>query len=412
MPQPAFRGVRILDMTHFLAGPEVTRHLANLGAQVIKVESLQHFDAARNLGTPKGEGPLYELSSTYIHYNRHKQGITLNLYDPRGVKTFKELARISDAVTENFPCGTLERLGVAPEALWEVNPTLVVFRMGAFGATGSWRTYPSFATSLGQIGGFWELTGYPDDLPSNFNFAGVDPINGVLAAFALAAGLRHRQRTGKGFVVDFSQLEAFTTLFGDALADYTMNGRVQTRQANRHPGGALQGVYPCQGEDRWVAITVCTDKEWAAFCRVLGEPTWCRDARFQTQEGRLGHHDELDAHIASWTAERDAWEVAQLLQEAGIAAGHTIKPADILEDPHLSQRGCFEEIERPYSGRRPFFRPAIRLSGLPRTPTEPPPTLGQHNHQVLATLLGLAEEELRSLEEAAVIGTNPINLRV
>ncbi|MBI4233949.1 MAG: CoA transferase, partial [Chloroflexi bacterium] len=181
------------------------------------------------------------------------------------------------------------------------------------------------------------------------------------------------------------------------------------RMGNRHPLSALQGAYPCRGENKWVAITVCDDQEWAAFCRALDEPQWCQDPRFRTREGRVQHHDEIDAHIAAWTAEREAWEVARLLQEAGIAAGPTLKPKDVLEDPHIRERGFIEEIERPYSGRRPFLKPAVRLSGVAATPTAPSPTLGQHNREVLADLLGLSEEEMRSLEDEAVIGTEPTN---
>ena len=268
MPLPILQGVRILDLTHFLAGPAMTRLLAELGAEVVKVESAQHYDGSRSM-FPASESDAYERSPSYNFFNSNKLGVTLNLQDPRGVAMARELVMVSDAVVDNFPTGTMARLGPDDKALWSRNPSLGIMSMAGYGQRGSWRSYPTYATSLAMMAGLFELTGHPDGQPTTPSVAGVDPMNGVIGANALLMALMYRRRTGRGLRVDYAQLEATTTLVGEVVADYSVNGRVATRQGNRHPIAASHGIYPCREEDTWVSIAVFGDEQFQCLCQLM-----------------------------------------------------------------------------------------------------------------------------------------------
>lgn len=410
MPRDALKGVRVLDVTHWLAGPAVTSIVAQMGAEVVKVESIQHFDGGRAMvGT--GER-LYEKAPTYNHFNRNKHGITLNLQDPRGVAVFKELIRISDALVDNFPARVMERFGLGWETIRELNPTLVWLSMSAFGQTGPWREYVSYATPMGQMSGLFDLTGYPDEMPATFSPAGLDPITGILAAGCLMMCLVRRQRTGRGMRMDYAQLEAATSLAGDAVAEYTMNGRVPTRMGDQHRFAIPHGAFPCQGDDAWVAICVCTDAEFQGLCKAMEQPGLADDSRFATYLARRRHRAELDELVRSWTAQHEKYEAARLLQAQGVAAGPVISNKELLDDSHLLEREAFEEVERAYVGRPRYQVTPIRLSKLPRTVSRPASTLGGDNALVLGELLALPKSTLAELEAAQVIGTEPLTTSV
>jgi crotonobetainyl-CoA:carnitine CoA-transferase CaiB-like acyl-CoA transferase len=404
-------GIRTLDCTHWVAGPSTTQYLAALGAEVIKVESVQHFDGART-SVYQLEGMAYEQSASYIFRNRNKKGITLNLADPKGQEVFRELARGSDVVTENYTPNVMPRFGLSYQDLKPLNPSLLMLSMSGYGASGPWSRYPAFASTFSQMSGIHHLSGYPDYLPTPLGGGGVDPINGVMGTVAVLVGLLHRQRTGQGQHLDFSQLESITTMLGDSFLDVGLNGRVPTRQGNRHPRAAPHGCYPCQGEDSWVAIAVFTDGQWQQLCRVMGTPELARRKRFASLEARLAHREELDELVGQWTAEREGYEVMRALQEEGIAAGPVLPPALLPKDPHLAAGELFEEVERAWVGKLPYTRVPIRFSATPFDLSAPAPCLGEHNGPVLGGLVGLEEGELRDLAARGVIGTEPLTLRV
>ncbi|MBI2872171.1 MAG: CoA transferase [Chloroflexi bacterium] len=394
--------MRILDFTHWLAGPAATAHAAELGAQVIKVESIQHYDGARARGI--GPDHHYEYSPTYNHFNRNKLGITLNLQDPQGATIARQLVKISDVVIDNFPAGLMERFGLGYEALRALNPTIVLISMAAFGQVGPWRTYHSFASPMAQFAGLYELTGEPGGDTCNISIGGLDPVTGILGGFALMTALQYRQRTGKGIHIDYAQMEAATTLTGDVVADYSVNGRNQTRRGNAHPFAAPHGAYPCRESDTWVAIAVFSDDEFQGLCRAMGREELLHDRRFSTGPDRWSNRTELDALVAQWTAQHEPGEATVVLQAHGVAAGTVHSTRSILEDPQLRARGVFEEVERAYVGRIVYPVSPMRVLHRERQPSKPAPTLGEHNELVLGEVLGLPQRVMEELARDQVIG--------
>jgi len=239
-----------------------------------------------------------------------------------------------------------------------------------------------------------------------------DPVAGVMAVGALIAGLRQAARTGRGQLVDFSQREATIGLLGEAMMDYALNGRVQEPIGNRHPQFAPQGVYPCRGEDAWIAITVESDDQWRRLRTALGEPDWACDPRLDAAAGRRAAHDALDAALATWTAGFDKGELMRLLQAAGVPAGAVLTGPDLLADAQLEARGWWETVVPSEVGRpHQFVTAPWRLSASPWRPSAPAPGLGEHNDRVFRDLLGLAEAEYDELQAAGVISTEPLWLR-
>ena len=411
MPLPILNGVRIMDLTHFLAGPAVTRLLGELGAEVIKVESIQHYDGSRSM-TTSDEPDSHERSSVYNFFNTNKLGITLDLKNRRGVAAARELAKVCDAVLDNFPTGTMERLGLGEEALWSINPTLVIMSMAGYGQRGPWSKYPSFATSLAMMSGLYEISGHPYSEPSTPSIGGVDPMNGILGANALLMALMRRRRTGRGLRIDYAQLEATTTLVGEMVADLSVNGRVATRQGNRHPTAAPHGIYPCREDNTWMSIAVFGDEEFQRLCQVMGKAHLADDSRFADRSARQLNQPQLDDVISRWTGEQEQYQAVSALQARGITAGVVHSSKSVWQDPHLRERGVFEDVERAVTGKNKDLRPAFRFSNLERTDTRPAPTLGQHNRFVLARLLALPPEEIDALEREQVIGNEPLTTRI
>jgi len=382
-----------------------TMLLADLGAEVIKIESIQRLDNLRLLGgwpTPDG----YEWSAAFNGANRNKYGITLNLNDSRGRDIFKRLVAVSDIVAENFSPRVMENWGLSYDALREINPRLIMLSMPGFGTTGPWRNYVTFGPNIEMVSGMPTISGYPDGEPMMTGYI-ADPIAGLMGAVAVMTALEHRRRTGEGQRIDMSQMEAVTTLMGGPLMEYAMNRRLQPRRGNRHPSEAPHGVYRCEGDDQWVTITVSSEEEWAALCTAMGNPAWTRDPKFSDVAGRSRNHDELDTLISGWTETRDKHEVMRVLQGAGIASMPVLSYADVLSDEHLEQRGFFETVTRPATGTHPYPGFPAKFSETPVSIRRPAPTLGQDNGYVLGGLLGMTEEEIDRLAEEEVIGTKP-----
>lgn len=235
-----------------------------------------------------------------------------------------------------------------------------------------------------------------------------DQTNSLTAAFATLVALHHRRRTGRGQHVESAMMEAATLLVGEAIVDYAASGRSPDRRGNRHPHMAPHGCYRCAGEDAWVTIAVRSDAEWRRLCQAMGRLEWEADERFATAEGRRLHQDELDRLIEGWTAERDHREVTRILQEAAIAAGAVLHAGEVMDDPHLRERGYFQEVVHPEAGAGLLPRAGWMLGGTPSPIRRPAPCFGEHNGQILAELLGLPAEEIRALEEGAVISARPL----
>ncbi|MBI4498485.1 MAG: CoA transferase [Chloroflexi bacterium] len=414
-PKMALEGIRVLDLGMFWAGPYAGKLLADLGAEVIKIEAIRRPDPlrvqARGLfpnGDP-GERP-WNRSGMINERNRNKYGITLDLTTPKGVAIFKELVKIGDIISENFSARVMEGFGLGYPVLREINPRIILVSISSQGLNGPDRDFVSYGNALEQSGGFTFLTGYPDVPPyfSSGNYP--DAIAGIAAAGAALVALRQRRRTGQGVHVELSQREAVSHMLGEYVMDYSMNGRVGEPIGNRHRSKAPQGCYPCKDEDTWVTLSVGTDQEWATLCQVMGMPDLAGDPRFDHVLSRYQHHDELDAIITSWTQERTPREAMEALRTAGIAAGAVNTVPDMLADPHFQARGFFEVESHPESGTHPYYSRPMKLTKTPHIHRMPAPGFGEHNQYIYGTLLGRSQAEIAELEREGIIGTVPAAL--
>ncbi len=416
----SFRGVRVLDLSRVWSGPLAVRMLADLGAEVIKIEGPNArgdkatFDLMKRMwqegrrlkalpnGEP-GEQP-WNRDQQFNDFNRNKLGITLDLRKPMAQDIFKRLVKISDVIVENYTPRVMKNFGLDYPVLKEVNPGIIMISMPGYGTYGPYGDYPAYGATLEAHAGFLSIMGYPDLGPS-VTQSYPDPVAAINAANAVALALFHRRRTGQGQYIDLAQIEASTCLLGDIIMDYSMNKRNPHLMGNRHRFMAPHGCYRCRGDDNWVVIAVATEEEWQAFCKAMGSPLWTKEARFSDQLRRWQNQDELDKHIGQWTIQHDHYEVMQLLQTAGVAAGAVWNGKELVNDPQLKARDYFVEVTHPQAGTHLYSGFAPRLSKTPATFRKPAPCWGEHNTYVLGELLGISQNEIDQLETEGVIST-------
>lgn len=405
-------GVRVLDLGMFWAGPYAGRLLADMGAEVIKVEGPRRPDPLRLVprglfpNGERGEQP-WNRSGMINERNRNKLGITLDLVHARGKALFKQLLTLSDVVLENFSARVMQRLELTYAVLKEINPRLVMVSMASQGLTGPERDYVSMDPILQALAGLASLSGRPEEEPRIVAMF-PDPLAAVHAAGCVVAGLLARQQTGEGVHIDFSQRETVALTIGSALMDYTMNGRMAAPQGNDDPATILQGCFPCQDERGWVTISITTEAEWQRLCGVLGYPGWTREPRFADPEQRQQHREDMRSYLAAWTQTRTKYDVTQKLQEAGVPAGPVMSAAELFSDAHLEERGFFEACTHPQAGTHAYCGRPMRFSKTPLRTTRPAPCFGEHNAYVFGDLLGLSTEEMASLAKEGIIATHPL----
>jgi len=397
-------GLRVANFGWVWAGPMVGQTLAFLGAEVYKIESRARIDMSRTI-PPFAEGIRDHNRSLSHHAGWAGNGsVTLNLKKPEGIELAKELIAQCDVVIENFSPGVMERFGMGYEDLAEVRSDIIMFSMPAAGLTGPMRGIRTYGMSLASLTGLDSITGYPGGPPIPMENAYSDPYNGILGAYSILVALHHRNRTGVGQHIDYSQHEAIMQLMGPAYMDYVMNGTVAGPLGNRHPLGmaAPHGVFPCAGDDRWVSIVVTDDDEWKGFVAATGDASWATDARFAHHAGRLAAIDELHELIAAWTAGFDDHELAQLLQDHGVAAAPVLNVADLLASPQYRARGTFIEVHHPAGFDETIYGAYVKTS-RGTVPVEPGPMIGRDNDHVFLDLLGMAPERYRTLVEDEII---------
>jgi crotonobetainyl-CoA:carnitine CoA-transferase CaiB-like acyl-CoA transferase len=399
-----FRGLRVLDLGTFWAGPYVGMYLATLGADVIKIESVQRPDGYRFTQTFAQLGEdYYEHSTTYQSSNLGKRNLTLDLSREEGRALLRRLVGTADVLLENFSPRVMENFGCGYEALRSIKRDLIMIRMPGFGLEGPWRDYVGWALVIEQVTGMSWITGHPDGPPLGPG-GFIDCAVSMHAGVALQAALVHRERTGEGQLIEIAQIETGACLTAEQVMDFSMNGRVQERTGNRDRELAPQGAYPCR-DDAWVALSVRDDAEWERFAAVVGEPAGTRPAELAAAPGRRSRHDLLDEHIAAWTRERDADEVVRLLRAERIPAARCLVATRMYGEPHLEARGYYQAIKHPRSGVRRHPVWPLRFSFGPHPHyAGPAPTLGQHNDEILGGELGLSSEELAALRATHVIG--------
>jgi|DewCreStandDraft_1066081.scaffolds.fasta_scaffold00623_18 crotonobetainyl-CoA:carnitine CoA-transferase CaiB-like acyl-CoA transferase len=443
-------GVRVVDLTVVWAGPFGTLLLADLGAEVIKVENIhvwQPLTRGSMARPPKalmGSGPSWTTGypddepgerpwnrcPTFVNLYRNKRSVTMDIRVPEGRKPFEDLIRTADIVYENNVSETMEKLGITYDYLRSLRPDIIYIRVPAFGSSGAYRNYRALGVHLEGVSGHTLLRKYPDlDVSANTQIFAGDYFAGTHGAFAAIAALHYRNRTGKGQLIEIPQVEVATGMLAQFLMDYALNGRNGEALGNRdYHGAAPCGVYPAksgspplnpdpswapipraaqfepQATDRWIAITVCTDDDWRALGAVLGNPPWTGDPRFATAEGRRAHHDEIDRLLAEATRQWDVWELTRALQARGVAAGPVMNARDAFEDPHLRARGLFRRMTQVDCGDRDWVGPFIRTEEGFLPMHRPPVAMGEDNEYVYKTLLGYSDAAYTWLLEHNYIG--------
>lgn len=417
-------GIRILDLTVVWAGPYATQIFADWGAEIIRVESIKHFPSTTRGMVMKptkamvsqigslsayperdpGERPWNRVASFNAHA-RNKKSMTVDMTQPEGQDVFDALLRISDVVIENNVPVSMERVNINWERVSAVNPRIVMLRVPAFGLDGPYKNYRTFGSHMAGVVGHYSVMGYPgESADMTGNTLTADAAGGAGGALALAAGIRYRNKMGKGLFIEISTAENFATYLGDYILDYTMNGRLPELEGNRDKVFAPQGVYPCQGEDRWIAVSVTSDDEWQALCRVMERPELAQDARYATLDDRRAAQDDLDAEIMAWTVLQDAQAAMHSLQEAGVPTGVVMNEVDAFSDPHLDELGFWERLEAEEVGSHLYTSTLWTAARTPRKHKWGPPRLGEDNQYVYKELLNFSDEEYQRFEQQGHIG--------
>jgi benzylsuccinate CoA-transferase BbsF subunit len=397
-----YAGLHLLELGAGAAGPVASRYFAEQGATVVRVESSRRPDFLRLLppapGTlPPGVAPGPDAAPMFALLNAGKRSVSLNLQTPEGLALAWRLVEWADVVIENFAPGVMERLGIAPARMLERRPDLVVVSSCLFGQTGPERDYPGFGGQGSAIAGFNELTGWPDREAIGPYATITDSLSPRYVAVLVAAALLARRGTGRGQHIDVSQIEAGVYSLSEVIVRCSANGEVVRRAGNRDPSAAPHGVYPCAGEDAWIAISVGSDAEWEALVAALGGPAWAREPAFATATARAANADALDARLSDWTRGFGAYALAARLQQEGVAAGPVQNVPELLRDPQLAERRHFVRVEHPVLGSLFVERSGFRLSEDAGGFERPGPLLGEHTEEVLGGILGLSRAEIEEL---------------
>ncbi len=396
------KGVRVVEFCWVLAGPLVGQMLADLGAEVIKVEHPYRPDIQRAMFPFLGEpSPNNSVSFNTLH--RGKQAVAVDMGNEAGAEAVRELVAVSDVVIENLSPRVLAGFGLGYDDLKQVRPDLVMASMTAAGHTGPLAGMIGYGPSTGALAGFEGLVGYQGGPPLGAQqITYGDPVVASFTASAVAAALHRRRRTGQGVHIDVSQIEVTVAAMGHQVLDYVVAGVLPERAGNRHPRMAPHGCYPCSGDDEWVSIAVESDAEWRALAAAIGAP-WAAEAWFADLEGRKRQEDELDRLIGEWTRSQTKYEAAETLQAAGIAALPTLNTLDLPHNPHLQARGVYPAGGHPHLPPAGFARGAWNLKGTPPAVAARAPFAAEHDRDVFIGLLGKSPQEYHRLTTGGAV---------
>lgn len=388
------QGVRVLELTKVWAGPYAGKQLAFLGAEVIRVESHGSLDVTRTFGVDD-----IDKAPGFRAVNPQKLSAQIDMKSKAGIALLKDLIAQCDVLIENLRPGAIERLGLGYEAVKAIKPDIIFVSMGMYGADGPLAYQTGYAPCFVALGGLSALVGYEGEAPAGMNVRYADSTFGTAAAYASLVALVHKRRTGEGQFIDVSAVETMTSMIGDSVMDFGLNGRVAACDGNRHAEMAPHGVYPC-GDTDWIAIAVSSDAAWRVLAEAMGRSG--EDPRFATLADRKANEAELDALITAWTRHQDAGALAEALQAAGVAAAKSAASVDLVSDAHLWGRGFYPEVTDASGESRSVIGPSWRMSGAAEI-VDGAPKLGQHNAYVFGDILGLPAEERERLMAAGVI---------
>jgi len=406
MTKQIFEGVKVCDLAWVGVGPQAARELALHGATVVRVESHKRPDTLRLAGPFKDFERGINRSAFGCTFNTQKYGISVDYSTPKGQEVIKRLIMWADIVTDSMTPGSLARWGLDYESVVKFKPDIIYYSTCQMGQKGPLNKFGGYGAFGAAYSGYSQILGYPDrtPLPLFNNYS--DFVAPWYLTMAVISALLYRRKIGKGVYLDQSQVESGVTLLAPFTLDYAVNGRVAGRTGNHDPYMCPHSAYPCQGEDRWVVIAIRTDGEWQAFCQVISEPEWSRDAKFTTFTGRKENEDELDRLIGEWTKDYSPEQVMTAMQVAGVPAGVMLTSGEgIVNDPQAGHRQAFRWMEHKEIGPLLHNSPSYHLSKTPAHIWKAAPCLGEDNEYVYKEILGYSDDEIADFLIEGIITT-------
>jgi benzylsuccinate CoA-transferase BbsF subunit len=393
-----FDGLMITAFGGAVVGPLTMKFFADHGATVIRIESIKRPCTLRTGGPYKEGKPGINRAGYFNFYNGNILSFALNMSSPKAIDVAKKLVSKSDVVMENFTPAVMPGWGLGYEDLKKVKPDIIMLRQSGFGSEGPYAQTAAFGMVLAAIAGLPNFVGWPDGGPLPLGVSAyTDCISPRFASAALIAALDHRNKTGKGQLLDLSQFETAMYFILPAILDYAVNGREPARNGNAVAYAAPHGVFPCKGEDRWCTIDVESDEQWSNLCNVIGKPEHITDARFSTLLNRKQNENEVNRIVGEWTANFTSEEAMVKLQAAGIPAGMVKNTSDVYGDPQLRSRNIFWSMEHSEMGTFTHLGQSFQLSETPAKPRSPAPALGEHTEYVCTKILGMTDDEFVGL---------------
>ena len=393
-----FSGLKILSFSWAVVGPLTMKFFADHGATVIRIETSHRPCTMRSSAPYKDNKPGLNRGGYFTYYNGNILSFAINMNHPKAAGVTRKLVEWCDVFMENYTPGVIEKWGLDYESLKKIKPDIIMLRQSGYGSWGPYKNLPAFGMVLVPIAGLPNFIGWPgkEPLPVGVS-AYTDCISPRFASAALIAALDHRNKTGKGQLIDVSQFEAAISFILPGLLEYVATGEEPERIGNSSPYAAPHGVYPCQGDDRWCAIAVMTEEEWNLFCRAIGRAELARDPRFNSLENRKKNEDALNQLVGEWTKDQTPEDVMTRLQKVGVAAGVVQNVADTYKDPQLKKRNIYWPMQHAEMGKFTHLGESFMLSKTPAKAYSPSPLLGEHTEQVCTEMLGMSDEEFVSL---------------
>jgi crotonobetainyl-CoA:carnitine CoA-transferase CaiB-like acyl-CoA transferase len=393
----ALEGVRVLDLTRALAGPYCTLMLADYGADVIKIEVPGKGDDTRAWGPPY----IHDESAYFLSINRNKRSLTLNLKEPKAREIFMKLARDADVIVENYTPGVVHRLGIDYDSVKAVKPDIVYCSISGFGQTGPYRELPAYDQMMQGVGGIMSLTGDPDGPPMKVGIAITDIGAGMLGAYAVMTALFHRARTGQGQYLDVSMLDLQVSWLTYQAGAYFAAGSPPPRVGAAHPNLVPYQAFKCS-DGKYVNVAVGNDRFWLRFCDALGRPDLAQDPAYAQNKDRVRQRAKLVGILEQEFKKRPVKHWVRVLEKGGVPCGPINDMADVFSNPQVLERKMLEELDHPTAGRIKQTGISIKFSDTPGEIKSPPPVLGQHNEEILASL-GYSKDDVKSLKQSGIL---------